>query len=302
MGALPFGRLSIAVASGKGGTGKTLVATNLALIASRHGSPVALVDCDVDAPNSALFLPPVEVSTTPVEVPLAEADPDTCTLCGACRKACAFGAIRILGGSLMVFPELCHGCGACIPVCPTRAMGERPARVGEVEWGPVARPPAGVGGIDVVTGRLDLGEVKAPSVVRAARRRGEVLHRPVTVLDAPPGVACSAVAAIRNADVLVLVTEPTPFGLHDLALAVSLGLDMGVPMGVVINREGAGDEDVAAYCAAHSLPVLARIPFDRRIAETYARGGTLIDEHPHANEWFEELWTAVGELAEEAFG
>jgi len=301
MAALPFGRLTVAVASGKGGTGKTLVATNLSLLASRAGSPVAFVDCDVDAPNGALFLPPVNVLMAPVEVPIADVDADRCTLCGACRNACAYGAVRILGGSVMVFPELCHGCGACLTVCPTGAMGERPARVGEVEWGPASRTLAGVGGADVITGRLDLGEVKAPSVIRAARRRSDVLHRSVTVLDAPPGVACSAVAAIRDADVLVLVTEPTPFGMHDLKLAVTLGREMGLPMGVVINREGTGEEDVAAYCVAESLPVLARIPFDRRVAEIYARGGLVLDEHPDAPGWFAGLWDAVGRLAEEAF-
>jgi len=154
-------------------------------------------------------------------------------------------------------------------------------------------------GVDVVTARLDIGEVKAPTVIRAARRRASVLNRPVTILDASPGVACSAVAGVRGADVLVLVTEPTPFGMHDLALAVALGRDMGIPLGVVINRDGAGSVDVTAYCAAERIPVLARIPFDRRVAEVYADGGLVIDDHPDGAAWFGGLLGAVRELAEE---
>jgi MinD superfamily P-loop ATPase len=295
-----LGRLTVAVASGKGGTGKTLVATNLALAAARGGAPVALVDCDADAPNDALFLAPAEPHTSTVEVPIPVVNEEACTLCGACRKACAYGAIRILGGKVLVFPELCHGCGLCAAVCRPGAITEEPMRVGEVSWGRIAGHVADPAGLDVVTGTLDVGEVKAPSVIRAARARADVLHRPVTLLDAPPGVSCSAVASIRASDVLVLVTEPTPFGLHDLELAVTLGRELGVPLGVVINREGMGDVDVAGYCEREGIPVLARIPFDRSVAEIYARGGLVIDEHPQGAAWFAGLWDAVRDLAEEA--
>jgi MinD superfamily P-loop ATPase len=295
-----LGRLTVAVASGKGGTGKTLVATNLALAAARAGSPVALVDCDADAPNDALFLAPAEPRRTDVTVPLPVIDADACVLCGACRDACAYGAIRILGGSVLVFPELCHGCGACVGVCAPRAITEEPRRVGEVEWGCLSPGLADPAGTDVITGRLDIGEVKTPSVIRAARERAEILHRAVTILDAPPGVACAAVAAIRDADVLVLVTEPTPFGLHDLELAVALGQEMGIPLGVVINRDGEGGADIAGFCEREGIPVLARIPFERRIAEIYADGGLVIDGHPEGAAWFTALWAAVRERAEEA--
>jgi MinD superfamily P-loop ATPase len=299
LGLLPA-RLTVAIASGKGGTGKTLVATNVSVVASRAGSPVALVDCDADAPNDALFLAPEAPHVAPVEVPLPVVDEDACVLCGACREACAYGAIRILGGKVLVFPELCHACGACVRVCTPGALGEEPSRVGEIEWGAVARPIAGPAGMAVVTGRLDIGEVKTPTVIRAARERAVLLNRSVTILDAPPGVACAAVAAVRKADVLVLVTEPTPFGLHELELAVDLGREMDIPLGVVINRDGAGASDVSAFCAGRGVPVLARIPFDRQVAEVYADGGLVLDGHPDGAAWFGGLWDAILELAGEA--
>ena len=294
------GRLTVAVASGKGGTGKTLVATNLTLAAARAGAPVALVDCDADAPNDALFVTPPTSDTAPVEVPLPVIDDGACVPCGACREACAYGAIRILGGRVMVFPELCHGCGACVRACTPRAISESLRRVGEVVWGRVAHGIGEPGGVDVVSGRLDVGEVKTPSVIRAARKRAAVLARSVTILDAPPGVACSTVAAVRDADVLVLVTEPTPFGLHDLGLALTLAREMALSTGVVINRDGAGGADIGAYCARDGIPVLARIPFDRRIAEIYAEGGLMIDAHPDGAAWFGALWKSVLALAAEA--
>ena len=293
-----IGRLTVAVASGKGGTGKTLVATNLAVAAARAGSPVALVDCDADAPNDALFLAPEAPQVSAVDVPLPVVDESACTLCGACRTQCACGAIRILGGRVIVFPEMCHNCGACVKVCRPGALREQPRRVGEVEWGRVSGEITGPAGVDVITGRLDIGEVKTPTVIRAARKRAEILGRALTVLDSPPGVACAAVAAMRGADVLVLVTEPTPFGLHDLELAAGLGREMGIPLGIVINRDTGGSSDVDEFASREGIPLLARIPFDRRVAEVYAGGGLVIDEHPEGGRWFEALWAAVRALAE----
>lgn len=294
-------RLTVAVASGKGGTGKTLVSTNLALAAARAGAPVALVDCDAEAPNDALFLDPFDAETVPVEVPIPEVDQSSCLLCGACRTACAYGAIRIIGGAVLVFPELCHNCGACITACTPGALREVTQRVGEVEWGRTDRTLSGPAGLSVFTGRLDVGEVKTPTVIRAARRRAGVANPAVTILDAPPGVACSAVAAVRGADVLVLVTEPTPFGLHDLKRAVALGRQLGIPMGVVVNRSGLVEDDggLEEYCRLETLPVIARIPFDRDIAAVYAGGGLIIDRHPGAATLFAALWESVRQLAEE---
>ncbi|GAV31738.1 minD superfamily P-loop ATPase containing an inserted ferredoxin domain [Coriobacteriaceae bacterium EMTCatB1] len=297
---LALRKVKIAVASGKGGTGKTLVATNLAVAAARSGTPVALVDCDVEAPNDALFLRGEKRGSADVTFLLAEVDAEACTGCGACRQECAYGAIRILGGKAVVFEELCHGCGRCTRACPVDAIREVATRVGEVEWGSIAGGVAAPTVIDVVTGRLDVGQVKSPDVIRAARKRAAVFARSVTVLDAPPGVSCSAVAAMRDADALVLVTEPTPFGLHDLAFAVRLGRDLDTPMGIVVNRAGSGRADVGAFAAKQRVPVLLEIPFDRRVAEIYARGGLVIDEHPDGATWFATLLDGVAALAGKA--
>lgn len=283
------GRRIVAIASGKGGTGKTLVATNLATYLARRGQRVTLVDCDVEAPNDHLFLTS-SGATRSVEVPVALVDESACTACGICRDVCRFGAIRILAGRVLVFPELCHGCGACVLVCPTGAMGEARRRVGEIEDDTTAE------GLRLVTGRLDVGEVKSPDVVRQARRAGESGSGEVVLLDAPPGVACTAVAAVRGADLLLLVTEPTAFGLHDLDLAVRLGEALGLPMAVVLNREGTGGADIDGYCATRGVPIVARIPFDPAVAELYAEGRLLLDVHPDGARWFGELWERVEAL------
>ena len=260
---------TLAVASGKGGTGKTLVATNMAALSSAAGLRVVLVDCDVEAPNDHLFLRRAEESASAVDVLVAEVDASQCVACGACRDACAFGAIRILGDSAVVFDDLCHGCGLCTDVCPSGVITEVPRRVGEVVTGLTAE----AGALMLVTGRLDVGQVKSPSVIRATRAAAAACAADLVVLDAPPGVACSAVAAVRGADALLLVAEPTVFGLHDLELSLRLGGELRLPMGVVVNRSPAtGGEAVDQLCERRGVPVLAHIPFDRRIAETYARG------------------------------
>ncbi len=261
-------RRTIAVASGKGGTGKTLVATGLAAELAGRGFTVTLADCDVEAPNDHLFFP-IELHGAPVVVPLAESDAAACTRCGVCRDVCAYGAVRLLGDVAVVFPELCHGCGACVTACPAGAMGERRRRVGEVVRGSTA---VGPGRVHIVAGTLDIGEVKAPDVIRATRRSAEEAGSDVIVIDAPPGTSCSAVAATRGADLLVLVTEPTAFGAHDLALAAELGRALDIPLAVVENRAGSGPVSVAAWCSAEKVPLVASIPFDRAVAGAYAEG------------------------------
>jgi MinD superfamily P-loop ATPase len=283
--------LTIAVASGKGGTGKTMVATNLAALVARSGDPVTLVDCDVEAPNDHLFFAAGD-AVDPVEVTIPEARAGSCPAgCTVCRDTCRFGAIRILGGRPTVFPDLCHSCGACIRACPSGVLSQRRMRVGEIESGTTES------GLRLITGRMDVGQAKAPPMIGEARRKCEPAEGGLTILDAPPGAACSAVATLQGADLLLLVTEPTVFGLHDLSLMVELARGLGLTAVVVLNREGAGSTDIAGYCDSEGLPVVARIPFDRGIAERYAAGELLVESHPEAEGWFSALWQQLRETA-----
>ena len=275
----------LAIASGKGGTGKTLVATNVAVLAAATGLRVVLADCDVEAPNDHLFLRCRAESASPVAVSVAEVDAAACTACGRCRDACAYGAVRIFGASAIVFDELCKGCGLCVDVCAEHAVLEAPRRVGEVVSGPVEGRP----GLSLLTGRLDVGQVKSPAIIRSVRAAAAAIASDLVVVDAPPGVACSAVAAVRGSDLLLLVTEPTVFGLHDLELSLRLGRDLDLPMAVVLNRVGTGEADVEGRCRSWGVPIVARIPFDRRIAQVYARGDLVADELPELARVLSEL-------------
>jgi len=288
--------LRVAVASGKGGTGKTLVATGLAAMAARAGNSVALVDCDVEAPNDHLFLPWASPTAEPIFVPVAQADRESCTGCGLCREVCAFGAPRVLGGTAVVFDELCHGCGLCSRVCPEAAIRDVPQRVGEVTSGLAE----GFDRLLLVSGRLDVGQVKTPPIIREARARGEGAHAQLVVFDAPPGVACSAVQAIRGADVLLLVTEPTPFGIHDLGLAIQLGSGLGLTMGIIVNRDtGHGDAGISHMADERGVPILARLPFQRRIAEVYADGRNAALSVPEVGDALHGVLTALPAMAGE---
>lgn len=275
----------IAVASGKGGTGKTLVATNLAVYLQRTGRSVTLVDCDVDAPNVSLFLDaPLTAHTVTVAVP-TEPAPGSCPPgCTICRDACRFGALRVLGDGPVVFADLCHHCDVCVSACPYRVLTTAPQAIGPVLTGTTGD------GLRVVAGELEVGLTEAPAIVRAARARAEETASDVVLLDAPPGAACAVVAAVHGVDLAILVTDPTTFGLHDLRIMVDLCERMGIPAVVVVNRDGTGDVDVAGYCGDAGLPVVARIPFERAVAECYAEGRLLVDEHPEAPGWFAGLW------------
>lgn len=273
----------VAVASGKGGTGKTTVATSLASVWKRQ---VMAVDMDVEEPNLHLFLRPERASAEPVHLAVPVLDENRCRLCGACVDLCQFKAISLLGRHIMLFPEMCHGCGGCLSICPEGALIRGQRELGAVEAGVTAE------GIPCLTGRLRVGEAMSPPLMRkllaSARALMEQDSRDV-ILDAPPGVSCPAMTAVREADVILLVTEPTPFGLHDLRLAWRAFRPLGIPMGVVINRAGLGDQKVHEFCKENQLPVLAELPFRRDIAEHYARGGVLARLDPGMKERFGAL-------------
>ena len=268
--------LSIAVASGKGGTGKTTVAAGFAIVIGR----CEFLDCDVEEPNAHLFLHPTLTCTEKVTLPVPEVNRERCSLCGRCAEACQFHAIAMMGQQVLVFPELCHGCGACSLACPEGAIREAPREIGVVESGKSGK-------IGFVHGHLNVGEPMATPVIWAVKAHLD--SKRLTIIDAAPGTACPVVEAVKGSDFCLLVTEPTPFGLSDLRLAVEVMEKLRVPCGVVINRSGEGDEATEAFCASKKLPLLGRIPFSRAIAEAYARGQHPIYAVPELGRCLEEV-------------
>ena len=258
----------IAVASGKGGTGKTTVSVNLA---KTFGAAVQLLDCDVEEPNGHLFLKGTAIREETVTIPVPQVDESLCNGCGECGRLCAYHAIVSFGAKPLVFPDMCHGCGGCAKVCPQNAIREMDRRIGLVETIQAEN-------ITLVQGRLDIGVAMSPPLIRAVKSH---LRTDLSaILDAPPGTSCPVITAIRGADLVLLVTEPTPFGLHDLKLAVDMVRELRIPFGVVINRVGIGDDRVHAFCGQEGIPILLEIPDDRRIAEAYSRGELIVEALP----------------------
>ena len=271
----------LAIASGKGGTGKTTVSVNLARV---FGPDVQVLDCDVEEPNAHLFLKGASAGSDTVSIPVPRVDEALCNGCGECGRFCEYHAIVSFGATALVFPEMCHGCGGCARVCPPKAIREVDERIGIVEKVRADR-------ITLIQGRLDVGKAMSPPLVRAVKAR--LRDGSPAILDAPPGTSCPVIATLRGADYVVLVTEPTPFGLHDLRLAVDMVRELRIPFGVVINREGIGDDRVRVYCGTEGIPILLEIPDDRRIAEAYSRGELVVEALPEYVALFEELRDAV---------
>ncbi|MBD3378967.1 MAG: P-loop NTPase [Candidatus Omnitrophica bacterium] len=282
----------IAVASGKGGTGKTTVATNLSL--SIEGEK-QLLDCDVEEPNSHIFIKPEAVEKGTVYVRTPEVDPEKCVLCGKCAEVCAYNAIAVIPssdtskGRVMVFEELCHSCGACSYLCPAACINEKPRKIGIVETG-------SRGALSFAAGTLNIGEAMAPPVIRAVKKKAD---GNTVIIDAPPGTSCPVITAVKGADFCVLVTEPTPFGLNDLVLAVEVLREMNIPFGVVINRSDLGDGKTAGYCAKEGIPILMEIPFSREIASAYAGGIPAVEAFPEMKKDFADLLARIRKILSE---
>jgi len=274
----------ISIASGKGGTGKTTVATNLAVI---FDSDVQILDCDVEEPNSHLFIRPVIEEVKTITTPVPEVDMEKCTLCGKCGEICQFKAIVVIGETVLPFHELCHSCGGCVEVCPEKAISETERELGIIERGHR-------NGLEFVHGKLRVGEAMSPPLIRKVREysRPDIL----TIVDAPPGTSCPVIASMKGADFVLLVTEPTPFGLHDLKLAVGAVKILKIPCGLVINRSDMGDGKVKNYAEKEGVPVLMEIPFDRKIAEAYSRGEMIVDVMPEWRERFKKLYHNIEEI------
>jgi MinD superfamily P-loop ATPase len=274
--------MRIAVASGKGGTGKTTVAVALARALEKE---VQLLDCDVEEPNAHLFLSGArETETRESSIFVPRVDQEACDACGECSAFCAYGAIVRLGSRVLTFPNLCHGCGGCTLVCPRGAISEEPRVIGEVISGHS-------GALSYSFGRLGRGELLVPALIRDVKR--EIDAEKATIIDSPPGTSCPMVTAVQGADYALLVTENTPFGLHDLELAVQVLRESGIPMGVVINRSDLGSAGVSEYCRSQGIPVLLEIPYSERIAAGYARGEPLLSSAPEYTETFRRLYRTV---------
>ncbi len=274
----------IAVSSGKGGTGKTTVATNLAVTASRAGRTVGYLDCDVEEPNGALFLKPQVSETRPVNVSIPKLDPDKCNGCGQCGKICQYSAIIAMNKQVLIFPELCHGCAGCWLVCPTGAITESHRQTGQLELGLA-------GGVHCVGGLLNIGEAMSPPVIAAVKDAAPDVE--FLVIDSPPGTSCPVIESVRGSDFVLLVTEPTPFGLNDLKLAVEMVRALKLPLAVVINRADVGDGQTRRYCQHQRIDVLAEIPDDRQVAEAYSRGEIACDAIPKYRNLYGDLLTEL---------
>ena len=284
--------MKIAVASGKGGTGKTTVAVNCAMLMSQNGLDVAYADCDVEEPNGHIFLKPAITGSTAATLLYPVVDENLCTGCGKCQEICCFNAIVVLDRSPMVFADICHACGGCAYVCPVGAITESERVTGTIETGKS-------GDLPFIQGTLDIGQVMSPPLIRDVKRA--IPPADFTFIDCPPGTSCPVITALDDTDFVLLVTEPTPFGLHDLKLAVDAVTSLGLPSGVVINRHNFGSAKTEAFLRSKGIPVVGRIPDDLKIARTYSEGKLIIDDLPEYREVFSRIVTEIKKRDGSAF-
>jgi len=281
--------MQIAVASGKGGTGKTTIATNLACSIAQAGEVIQYLDCDVEEPNGHIFLKPDIEETLSVTIGVPEVDNELCNGCGKCGQLCQYSAIICLKDKPLVFDQLCHSCGGCMLVCPTGAITEKQKEIGFADIGTA-------NGVKFGQGRLKIGDIHTPSLIK--RVKGNSLGEGIVIIDAPPGTSCPVIEAVKGTDFVLLVTEPTPFGLNDLKLAVGMIRELKLPFAVIINRSDVGDEQVYRYCDHEDIEIVLKIPDDRRIAEAYSIGKMIVDVLPEYKEDFAGLYENVSKRLE----
>jgi len=267
----------ISIASGKGGTGKTIVAVNFDLDIE---CKIQLLDCDVEELNVDIFLKPTIERQEPLYIPKPVVGESKCTYCGKCSEVCLYNAIAVVKEKVLIFYELCHSCGACKVVCPEEAIFEVDVKKGVIEEGRA-------GAIEFVKGELEVSEASPTPLVRAVKKKVKANY--ISIIDASPGTSCPVVEAVKDSDFCILVTEPTPFGLNDLKLAVEMCKKLKIPTGVIINRADVGDKEVDKYLKQENIPILMRIPMDREIAEKYSEGKTFVESKPEYKKEFQNL-------------
>jgi MinD superfamily P-loop ATPase len=276
--------MKITIASGKGGTGKTTIATNLACSIARTGQAVQYLDCDVEEPNGHIFLKPDIKETQKVTIGVPEVDNELCNGCGKCGQLCQYSAIICLKDKALVFEQLCHSCGGCELVCPTGAIKEKQIGIGFVDLGTA-------GDVKFGQGRLKVGDVRSPALIKKVKEHAA--NNGTVLIDAPPGTSCPVIEAVKGVDYVLLVTEPTPFGLNDLALAVEMVRKLKIPFAVIINRCDIGDDRVVRYCQQQDIQIFLETPNDRLVAEAYSQGIKIIDVLPGYEEKFLQLYEKI---------